>query len=158
MRHKSKQSILFVYLSREDLLRSHDLFILYKWTSELCVLAVSITRYTKWPSIRESWEHLSQWPRRYLTSVPKYQHLPNKPVVGTALQLFTSILVRSTVAIVFVRHTSPETCYVGILIQNPYNLPNQIITIIMFIPCVVDDLQILTLPTNSQLNYYVFYC
>jgi len=34
--------------------------------------------------------------------VPKYKYLPNKPVVRTALQLFTSLLVRRTVTNAFV--------------------------------------------------------
>jgi len=45
--------------------------------------------------------------------VSKYEYLPNKPVVGTALQLFTSLLVRRSVTKAFVRYTNREICYVG---------------------------------------------
>ena len=67
----------------------------------LCVWTVSVgTFQVPWTSVRIVGTR-SQWSVKHLASVPKYEVLSSKPVVGTVRQLLAGILVES-----FVTYTS----------------------------------------------------
>jgi len=42
-------------------------------------------------------------------------------------------------------------------IEQAVLLEQKLVTFILFIPCIVNDLHVLTVPKNTQFSYYVFH-
>jgi hypothetical protein len=64
-----------------------------KWRVCVCVWTVSNGKYVGvWPSMRAMGKR-SHWPGKNVASVPQQECLPDRPVVGTAWELFTWHLV-----------------------------------------------------------------